>query len=81
MAEQMTSCPTCGYPVMAHFEGETLVCANCGQKMEVISQGISIPTPVFIGLLSFAAGMLFGPPLIASTKAGQDWLTRQARGG
>lgn len=81
MAEQMTSCPTCGYPVMAHFKGESLICANCGQKIEVISQGVTIPTSIFVGVLCFVAGAIFGPAIVASTRTGQEWLVRQARGG
>jgi len=83
MAETVVaSCPACGYPVAANFEGETAVCANCGEKMEAtISQGVTIPTPVFIGVLAFAAGILIGPALLASTQTGQAWLMRQAKGG
>lgn len=83
MAETIiASCPTCGYPVTAHFEGETAVCTYCGEKMEaIISQGVTIPTPVFIGVLAFAAGVFLGPALLASTQTGQAWLMRQAKGG
>jgi len=98
----LTSCPVCGYPVKAHFEGETAVCANCGEQMQAvvetapvyypegwtrgkeglpISQGITISTPLLVGVLAFAAGMFLGPALMASTQSGQSWLLRQAKRG
>lgn len=77
----MAKCPTCGYPVMAQFEGQTAVCANCGEQMEAaISQGVTIPTPLFAGGLGFLLGMLIGPALVASTDVGKRWLEKQARG-
>ena len=76
----LSKCSTCGYPIQAEYEGQTAVCAYCGEKLEAtISQGITISTPVFVGVLAFAAGMLLGPALIASTSGGRDWLEKQAR--
>lgn len=80
MATTLSKCPTCGYPLTAEYEGQTAVCAYCGEKVEaVISQGVIIPTPLLVGVISFALGVLIGPGIIASTKAGQDWLVKQAR--
>lgn len=81
MATRTTvSCPTCGYPqAIPEYEGQTEVCAYCGTQLEAISQGVTIPTPVFVGVLSFFAGVLLGPALIATTAGGRGWLERQAR--
>ena len=74
----LTKCSECGYPIQANAEGETQVCAYCGESL--IAQGVTIPTPLFVGLLSFGLGMLLGPALIATTSGGRDWLEKQARG-
>lgn len=74
-------CPVCGFPVAVQYEGQKTICAYCGQKLEAIANGVTIPTSVFVGILCFAAGMLFGPAVVASTEAGRAWLERQARRG
>lgn len=75
----MSKCPTCGYPVLAHFKGESAVCANCGGKMKAIEQGVTIPTPLFAGGIGFLLGVFLGPAIIASSDAGRRWLEQQAR--
>lgn len=75
----ISKCASCGYPLAAEYEGQTVTCAMCGTVNEAISQGIIIPTPLFVGVLTFAAGMLFGPAIIATTAGGRDWLEKQAR--
>ncbi len=74
----LTKCSECGYPIQANFEGETQVCAYCGDTL--IAQGVTIPTPLFVGLVAFGLGMLLGPALIATTTEGRSWLEKQARG-
>jgi len=77
----LTKCSECGYPIEAKFEGETVICAYCGEKLEaVVTQGITIPTTLFWGILAFGLGVLVGPALIASTSEGRSWLEKQARG-
>jgi len=83
----LASCPSCGFPVMAEAEGQTKVCAGCGEKMIAtlstlsrISQ-VNIPSPLFWGVLAFSAGVILGPSILASTNRGQAWLLHQARGG
>ena len=71
-------CAVCGYPIQA-YEGQTTVCAYCGEKLEAISQGITIPTPLFVGLVACGFGVLLGPAIIASTSGGREWLEKQAR--
>lgn len=75
----LTKCPICGFPIEAEYEGQAAVCANCGEHL--IAQGVTIPTPVFVGLLAFAAGVFFGPALIATSTSGRRWLEEQARIG
>lgn len=73
----LTKCPVCSYPIQANVEGETQVCAYCGASL--IAQGITIPTPLFVGIITFGLGVLFGPALIATTAGGREWLEKQAR--
>ena len=76
----LTKCCGCGYPIQANFEGETAICAYCGQKLEaVITQGVTIPSTLFWAGLAFGLGVLVGPALIASTSEGRSWLEKQAR--
>lgn len=76
--ETLTKCPVCGYPIQASVEGEAAVCAYCGEQL--IAQGVTIPTPLFVGLIAFGLGVLLGPALIATTSEGRGWLEKQARG-
>lgn len=75
------SCPTCSYPLAFQYDGQTAVCAYCGEKVEAVSQGVTVPTPLFAGLIGLGIGLLFGPAIIASSQTGRQWLERQARGG
>jgi len=75
----ISECPTCGYPVAASFEGQSAVCANCGEHL--ISQGVTIPTPLFAGSLGFVFGVLIGPAILAASNWGRTYLEKKARGG
>ena len=74
----ITKCAACGYPITAEFEGQTVDCPMCSQTNE-ITQGVTIPTPLFVGFIAFALGMIVGPAIIASTSEGRTWLEKQAR--
>ncbi len=74
----LTRCSECGYPIQAKAEGETTTCAYCDAPL--IAQGVTVPTPMFVGLLAFGLGVLLGPALIATTSEGRGWLEKQARG-
>ena len=77
----ISKCAECGYPLAAEFEGQQVTCPMCGASNEAVAQnGVTIPTPLFVGLLSFGLGMLLGPALIATTDEGRSWLEKQARG-
>jgi len=75
----ISKCASCGYPLATEFEGQTVTCPMCSTVNEAISQGITISTPVFVGVLAFLGGVLIGPALIASTAGGREWLEKQAR--
>ena len=75
------ACASCGYPLTAAYSGQIETCPMCATVNEAVSQGVTIPTPLFIGILAFLGGMLIGPAIIASTSEGKAWLERQARGG
>jgi len=75
----VSGCASCGYPLSAEFEGQTITCPMCDSINEVIAQGITISTPVFIGILAFLGGMLLGPSIVASTEGGKAWLEKQAK--
>jgi len=82
MANQtLSKCASCGYPLTAEYEGQVSTCPMCSTVNEAISQGVTIPTPLLVGILAFGAGMFLGPAIIASSTEGQRWLERQARGG
>ena len=76
----IASCAVCGYPIAAEFEGQTVTCPMCGTVNEAVSSGITIPTPLFVGIISFTLGVFLGPALIATTEEGRRWLEEQARG-
>ena len=85
--KSISGCSACGYPLRAKYIGEVVTCPMCTASNEAvpqtvtgsISQHVSIPTPVLIGVLSFFAGVILGPSLIASTSEGRTWLEKQAR--
>lgn len=82
-AKSISSCPACSYPLTVEYEGQTEVCAYCGEGIEVIAQdgdGVTVPTPLFVGFIAFAFGVFLGPAILASTEGGQKWLEKQARG-
>lgn len=73
-------CAVCHFPIQAPtYIGQQVRCPFCGSINEAVKQGISIPIPVFAGLLGFGLGVLLGPGLLASTKSGSEWLAKQAR--
>ncbi len=74
------SCPTCSYPVKATHSGDTVTCPFCSTKLEAtIAQGVTIPTPLLVGVIAFALGVVLGPSVLASTGAGSRWLEKKAR--
>ena len=72
-------CALCRYPITEPtYIGQEVKCPYCGSINTAITQ-VTIPTPVFVGLVAFGAGVLFGPALMATTESGQAWLERQIR--
>lgn len=79
-SKTLSKCPICGFPINVEYEGQMTACAYCGAKLEaVVAQGVTIPTPLFVGVVAFLVGVVVGPALIASTEGGQRWLAKQAR--
>ena len=78
VAQSNVPCAVCSYPITLSYVGEQVKCAYCGTINEAIAQ-VTIPTPVFASIISFAVGVLLGPALIASTKSGSEWLAKKAR--
>jgi len=74
---EIADCPVCGYPLKTQVEGENLVCSYCNSNL--ISEGVTIPTGMFWGLLAFSAGVLLGPALLGSTESGRRWLTEHSK--
>ena len=73
----LSKCPTCGYPIKTTYDGEETQCAYCGEYL--ITQGITVPTPLFWSLVAFGIGVLVGPALISTTAGGRRWLEDQAK--
>ena len=84
MAETMTSCPVCDFPIPVYFEGEIATCANCGVKMEVVKapsrlSGISGISGFWPFMLGLGIGVFFGPSIISVSKGGRAYLERTVR--
>ncbi len=79
--KQISACSKCGYPLTAEYQGQVESCPLCSTLNEAVSQGVTIPTPLFVGLIAFGLGMFLGPAMIASSTEGQRWLERQIRKG
>lgn len=76
-----TPCPVCNYPSKAPtYVGQQIKCPYCGTINEAIAQeGVTIPTPVFVGIIFFGLGVLLGPSVWATTQGGSEWLARKAK--
>ena len=71
-------CSFCRYPVAAPtYVGQEVRCSYCGGINKAIA--VEIPTPLFVGVLTFIAGVVLGPLVLVSTKTGSEWLARKAR--
>jgi len=72
-------CASCRYPIQTPAQvGQTVKCPYCTTINEAITQ-VVIPTPVFVGFVAFAAGVLLGPAILAATDAGSDYMARRIR--
>lgn len=70
-------CYSCGYPITARL-GKQIGCPSCGEINRAIT-GITIPTWLLVGTITFVAGVILGPSLLASTDAGSKYLARQVK--
>lgn len=74
-----TPCPVCNYPIQAPTHvGQQVKCPYCQSINEAIAQ-VTIPTPVFVGIICFGLGVLLGPSVWATTQGGSEWLAKKAR--
>jgi hypothetical protein len=72
-------CAICGYPIPEpSYVGQQVKCAYCGSINEAIAQ-VSTPTTILVGVACFVFGVLLGPALLISAKAGQESLERKAK--
>ena len=80
IATHSSPCAICRYPIKeADYVGQQVKCPYCGSINEAITQ-VTIPTPVFVGFICFAAGVFFGPAILAATDTGSDYMARHIRG-
>jgi hypothetical protein len=77
------SCPVCKFPILIPEDasiGQQIKCPSCGAINEAIAEnGVTIPTPVFVGFICFGVGVLLGPSFWATTQGGSEWLAKKAR--
>lgn len=81
MEKTISKCAGCGYPLTSTPTGTRVDCPMCKTTNESISQSITavtVPTPVVVGLIAFAAGVVVGPALLSGIKAGTLNLERRA---
>lgn len=68
-------CAVCGYPLPDSPIGSEIDCPNCHSINERIAS-ITIPTPVVVGIIAFAAGVILGPAVLSGLKEGAAKLER-----
>jgi uncharacterized paraquat-inducible protein A len=74
-------CSVCNFPILIPEdiqEGQQIKCPSCG-AIHIAQNGITIPKTVFWSMITFAAGVLLGPAIWATTKGGSEWLAKKAR--
>jgi DNA-directed RNA polymerase subunit RPC12/RpoP len=67
------ACKSCGFPIAVDAkmgEGDSITCPSCGTSgiLTKISNPVSVPDPLFFGMLGFGIGLIFGPALIKMGK-------------
>jgi len=87
---QYVLCTNCNYPIKADYAGQSIRCPYCGTRQTVqevnmrsengvgIAQGVVIPSWLFWLSAGLAAGILFGPTILASSREGALRLARIA---
>lgn len=81
MEKTISKCAGCGYPLAVTPLGTQVTCPNCKVTNESIAGSIAavtVPTPIVVGLLAFAAGVIVGPALLSGIQAGTRNLERRA---
>lgn len=63
-------CVSCGFPIATSgAEGSSVTCPSCGTSgiLARVSQAITVPGPLFFGMLGFGFGLVLGPALKKAT--------------
>lgn len=63
-------------------EEDGISCNPCSSARLIgapISDGVTIPTPVFVGIAVFFATLFLAPAILATTKGGRDMLEQAAK--
>ena len=72
-------CISCGYPLESSYVGQIQACPSC-TAINQTTDTVNIPKPLLIAIIAFSFGIFLGPSVIATTKGGQDYLEKKARG-
>lgn len=62
-------CNVCGFPIATNgAEGSSVQCPSCGATgiLKRIS-AVTIPDPLFFGVMGFTIGMVLGPAFLKAT--------------
>lgn len=84
MAGVNVSCPICGFPTPApSYNGQTRMCAHCGQTLEAsVSQdsgGFTFARVLLAGIIGLGIGIIAGPSILAATEEGRRRLEEMTR--
>ena len=60
MEKVIAGCSSCGYPLATTYIGQVETCPMCSTVNESISEGVSIPTPLIIGIIALGLGIFIG---------------------
>ncbi len=86
LAAQVNSvaCCSCSYPIAVTRIGQQVTCPFCGETgiVKSVAQengGVTVPTWLVIGTVSFIAGGILWPALMATTEEGSKRLAELSR--
>jgi len=72
-----------GSPVSSagwYLRPDNLVTKRVSQGRISQDEGVTIPTPIFVGGITFFLGVFLGPAILSATAGGRDYLERAAKG-
>lgn len=72
-------CSICGYPLpTATTEGQTVKCPYCGSINTAIAD-VALPSWLVHGTIGLTIGVLLGPTILDSIRAGSEKMARKAK--